>query len=94
MPRDRRDVEKALLSKGFQGKGTDHTYFVYVSPDGKKSIAKTKTSRSSHMKVIPDSLLGQMARQCKLNPVQFRSLVDCPLGRDDYEAILRNGGYI
>lgn len=37
MPKDKRDVEAGLLSKGFQQQpGGDHNYFVYVALDGKK----------------------------------------------------------
>ena len=37
---------------------------------------------------IDDSLLGQMARQCKLSRADFDLLIDCPLDRDGYETKL------
>ena len=39
------------------------------------------------MKVIPDNLISQMAKQCKLTKQQFVNLVDCPLSRDQYENV-------
>jgi hypothetical protein len=35
-----------------------------------------------------------MAKQCGLEKLQFLDLVDCPLGRSDYEGILRAKGLI
>ena len=91
MPKDKRDVEAGLLSKGFQPKPGDHHYFVYVALDGKKAVAKTKTSHGRGFD-ISDSLLGMMAQQCALTRAQFLKLIECPLSRKEYEAILRQAG--
>ena len=53
-----------MVSKGFVEGPGDHHFLVYYTKDGKKSIARTKTSRGG--RDIPDNLLGQMARQCKV----------------------------
>ena len=92
MPRSRKDVEAALKRKGFALTEGDHHFFVYHTKKGKKSLAKTKTSHG--MKDIPDVLLSQMAKQCKLNKRQFLELIDCPLDRDDLEGILSQAGQI
>lgn len=92
MPRERKHVEAALQAKGFvRGEG-DHHDFVYHTADGLKSRARTKTSHSPKMKDIPDHILGQMARQCLLTRPEFLRLVDCPMGRDEYEERLRDQG--
>ena len=92
MPKDKRDVEAGLLSKGFQQQpGGDHNYFVYVALDGKKALAKTKTSHGRGFD-IDDSLLGKMAQQCILTRPQFLKLIECPLSREAYEVILRQEG--
>ncbi|MFO1430534.1 MAG: hypothetical protein U1F76_10410 [Candidatus Competibacteraceae bacterium] len=92
MPKDKRDVEAGLLAKGFkQQQGGDHNYFVYVSMDGKKALAKTKTSHGRGFD-IDDSLLRMMARQCALTRAQFLKLIECPLSREDYETLLRQTG--
>jgi hypothetical protein len=85
MPRSKTDVESALEKKGFERTEGDHHYFVYVRKDGKKTLAKTKTSHTRKMKDIPDSLLAQMARQVCLTKPEFLRLVDCPMSRDEYE---------
>ena len=94
MPRAKDTVESALEAKGFERKEGDHHYFVYVTKEGKKTTAKTKTSHTRKMKDIDDNLLSQMAKQCKLTKANFLKLVDCPLSRDDYEEMLRQQGLI
>jgi len=86
MPRKQSDVERSLSSKGFQHREGDHNYFNYYSKAGKKTAVFTKTSHGA--REIDDSLLGRMARQCKLSRGDFDRLVDCPLDRDSYEAKL------
>lgn len=83
MPRPQRDVEAALLRKGFVQHETDHSYFVYFRTNGQKSVFKTKTSHGA--REISDPLLGQMARQVGLNKRDFLDLVDCPMSRAVYE---------
>ncbi|MGK5082981.1 hypothetical protein WDW37_06720 [Bdellovibrionota bacterium FG-1] len=95
MPRDKSVVETALRSKGFQQTEGDHHYFIYHRKDGKKTLAKTKTSHGGKAD-LDDYLLGAMAKQCSLTKPQFLELVDCTLTRDAYERVLeekdpRNG---
>lgn len=90
MPKPRRTVMAALERKGFVASEGDHTYYIYHTTDGRKTLAKTKVSHSG--KDVADNILGMMARQCRLTAPQFRDLVDCPLSRKAYEAILRSQG--
>ena len=90
MPRPRRVVMAALERKGFSASEGDHTYFIYYTADGRKTLAKTKVSHSG--KDVADVILGMMARQCKLTAPQFRDLVDCSLSRTAYEDILKAQG--
>ena len=92
MPRNRKDVEAALQAKGFTKLDGDHHYFVYLTRDGLKTRARTKTSHSPKAKDIADNVLGQMARQCLLTKPDFLKLVDCPMSRDDYERKLTDQG--
>lgn len=92
MPRERRLVEAGLLAKGFRLDETHHHRFIYFALDGRKTRAQTKTSHSSKMRDIPDALLSQMARQCMLTKPQLLALVDCPLDRHGFEAVLRQQG--
>ncbi len=88
MPRKRRDIEEGLAAKGFEIEENDHTYFTYLTLDGRRTRARTKLSHGSPNKDVPDHLLSQMARQVRLPLGQFRNLVDCPLDRAAYEQIL------
>lgn len=89
MPRKKKAVESALKKKGFKLKEGHHHYFIYHTIAGKKTTIKTKTSHTPSMKEIPDNLLSQMAKQCRLKKDQFFDLLDCPLEQKGYEEILR-----
>jgi len=92
MPRDKRQVEATLREKGFVQEESDHHFFLYRSLDGKKTRVRTKTSHTRKQRDIGDPILSAMARQCKLTKHQFLDLVDCPMGREQYEGILRGQG--
>ncbi len=81
--RKQKDIESSLERKGFRRRETDHSYFVYYRTDGRKSRARTKTSHGR--KEIGDSLLGLMAKQCKIQKSEFLDLIDCPLDQEAYE---------
>ena len=91
MPRDKRDVDSGLIRKGFRQRDNDHNIFIYWSLDGKKSLAKTKTSLGKGFE-IDDGLLAMMARQCGLTKKNFLELVDCPLERPEYEHLIKQSG--
>ncbi|MBK7049731.1 MAG: hypothetical protein IPH54_02535 [Rhodoferax sp.] len=92
MARKPGEVEKSLVKKGFQRKEGDHSYFNYFTKAGKKTSVFTKTSHGA--KELDDSLLGMMARQCKLSRQNFDLLIECPLDRDSYERKLVEGSFI
>ena len=94
MPRNRRSVEASLEKKGFVRTERDHHYFIYLTKDGRKTTARTKTSHSPKVREIADNLLGQMARQCLLPRGEFLLLADCPMTREDYERKLVSLGEI
>ena len=64
MPLERRDVEKALLKKGFQSEEGNHHFFTYITLSGKKSTVYTKTSHGTGHSTLHDSLVSAMSRQC------------------------------
>lgn len=91
--RAKRDVEASLKTKGFrQGEG-DHHWFIYWTSDGKKTTIRTKTSHGA-TKDLGDGLLTQMARQVRTSKGQFLDLIDCPMTRDQYEDLLRQGQHV
>ena len=85
MPRERKSVEASLQAKGFARSEGDHHYFVYVTREGRKTLARTKTSHSPKTRDLADNLISKMARQCMLTRAEFLRLVDCPMDRDEYE---------
>lgn len=87
--RKKNKIESSLLEKGFQKNDGDHRFFIYYSIDGKKTTVRTKTSHTPKMKTVDDGLLGQMAKQCKLNKKDFLDLIDCPMDRNGYEEKLK-----
>ncbi len=91
MPKTKRDVDAALLRKGFVRKEADHDFFICYTMDGLETAAHTKASHGKSFD-ISDRLLSQMAKQVKLNYAEFRDLLDCPLNREEYERILRSNG--
>ena len=88
MPFTNRVVEQALKKKGFREQSGDHKYYCYWTIDGNKTLILTKTSHGGKQD-IGDQLLHEMAKQCKINNLQFQDLVRCPLSREKYEEILR-----
>ena len=86
MSADRRDVERGLERKGFVRVEGDHHFFIYRTLQGKKSTIRTKTSHG--MRQIDDSILSQMARQCRLSRTQFDKLIECPLAQEEYETLV------
>lgn len=83
-----------MTAKGFTRAAGDHAFFIYFSAAGKKSPVRTKTSHGTGHKDISDGLVSQMAKQCRLTTKDFRRLVECPLGRADYEAMLVAQGLV
>lgn len=87
-------VESALQAKGFRRRESHHSYFVYYTEAGAKTLVQTKTSHGKGGADIPNSLFGRMARQCKLRTADFRAFVECSLSQADYEALLISGDEI
>jgi len=93
MQLDKRKVENGISSKGFRIDNTKHCHSIYYTTEGLRTSIKTHTSHGAKGPVN-DFLIAQMARQCKLQKLQFVDLVNCPLSREAYEDILREQKYI
>jgi hypothetical protein len=90
MPRDKRDIELTLTGKGFTRREGDPHDFVYVTLQGQKCRAHTKTSHTPKRKEIGDGLLGQMAKPFGPTKPEFLDRMDCPLSREAFETLLGN----
>lgn len=68
-----RDIEKTLLSKGFQRVDSDHKfYFLYVN--GKKTSVRTKISHGTDE--YGDHLLGLMKDQLHLGKRELKEFLN------------------
>ncbi len=86
-----KDISRALLGKGFGEVDTHHEmYWLYV--DGKKTQIRTRLSHS--MNEYDDNLLGLMARQLKVSRGELDDLVDCPLSKEKYAALMLERGHV
>lgn len=94
MPLKRSAVESSLEAKGFKKASGDHSFYIYHTKSGLKTIVRTKTSHGSGYKDISDDLVSKMAKQCKLTTKDFRNLIECPLSRDEYETKLVQQGLV
>ncbi|NCQ17921.1 MAG: hypothetical protein COZ80_08280 [Ignavibacteria bacterium CG_4_8_14_3_um_filter_37_9] len=83
--KDRDEIRKALLQKGFYQKNNDHEFFYYKID---QSIF-TKLSHGSRYKTYSADLLGKIKRQLKLNTMgQLLRFIDCPLTAEEYFNLL------
>ncbi len=86
-----RDIEKALLSKGFQRVDSDHKYyFLYVN--GKKTSVRTKISHGTDE--YGDRLLGFMKDQLHLGKRELEEFFECSLSGDKYKELLIGKGIV
>ena len=82
-----KNIEAALLAKGFGRKNSGHRVLHYYRA-GRKTHITTWLSHSSQ-KDVDKTLVAVMARQCRLTKSQFESLVDCSMTGSDYYDALR-----
>ncbi len=102
MTRSRKDIEKSLKKKGFKLRSKTKTksrnnsahryYDLWIN--GQNTGISTHVSRGSKYKELHPSLLSQMAKQVKLKSGQFQQLIDCPMDIDEYQEILKGGGFL
>jgi len=86
-----REIKQALLNKGFCQTSTDHEmYWLWV--DDKKTSIRTLLSFGS--REYGDNLLGCMARQLKLKRAELDELIECPLGKSEYQQLLIKHGHV
>lgn len=92
MPLKRREVERALESKGFTRREKAHVFFLYHTREGLKTSVRTMTSHGNSGADIGNQLIAAMARQCGISRVNFERLIDCSLSQEGYENLLIDRG--
>jgi hypothetical protein len=90
-PYKTKGIKQSLLQKGFRQSNTHHEMF-YLFVNNKKTSIRTRLSHG--ISEYGDNLLGQMARQLKLERIKFEEFIECPLTEKEYLAIVANKGLI
>jgi len=86
-----KEIKQSLLQKGFRQSNTHHEMF-YLFVNNKKTSIRTRLSHG--ISDYGDSLLGQMARQLKLERGKFEEFIECPLTEKEYIELVANKGFI
>ena len=89
--RKTRKLRNALLSKGFEQVDTHHEMY-WLAVHGKLTSVHTRISHGKNE--YGDKLLGQMARQIKLERSEFEDFIDCPLTKTGYKDLLIERGIV
>jgi hypothetical protein len=89
MPRKHRDIRSGLEAKGFTvDDQRRHIVLIYEDIQGRITTARTMLSHGARGSDISDNLLGRMARQVGLDRSDFLRLIDCPMSREDFDAVI------
>ena len=88
-----REIERALLAKGFKPYMNDHRRLILYLGDKKTSV-RTRISHGN--KEYDDALLGAVQKQLRLQGERrkFQDLLNCPMSGDDYVAFLIEAGEV
>ena len=91
----RRNVEKALINKGFvEDRAGKHKKYHYQKKNGEITNIFTYKSHGSTGADVTNYLVARMAKQCKVSKREFEQLVKCSLSREEYERKLVESGEI
>jgi hypothetical protein len=86
----KREAEKAFAKLRMHVKFTHHKMGTFLYED--KPILRTRVSFGKGD--VPGNVVDKLRGQLKLNEQQFRELVRCPIGYEEYVEILKAKGYI
>jgi hypothetical protein len=84
-----RDIESALLKKGFLVRESHHKLF-YLSNNGK--ITGVHTFLSHGVREYNADLLAKMRNQLHLSGKELEDLIMCPLSGEEYLQLLEERG--
>ncbi len=91
MPCKTKDIDEALVKKGFTKREGDHHFYEFIYKSQKTAL-RTKISHSH--KEISDQLIAHMSRQLQLVKKEFLSLIACPLSEEDYVQLMKTRGFL
>jgi hypothetical protein len=81
-----RRITQALEKKGFTKDDTHHRMF-WLMVEGRRRGIRTFVSHS--IREYGDRLLAAMAKEMKLRRAELDAFIQCPMGQEDYLALLR-----
>lgn len=87
-----RDIQSALLRKGFRQDDTHHRLFWLYYVRGGRTPTRTRLSHG--IREYGDSLLGAMAKELHLRRSELNQLIECPMDHDAYVTILVGRGFL
>ncbi|OPY38182.1 MAG: hypothetical protein A4E35_00604 [Methanoregula sp. PtaU1.Bin051] len=90
-PRKAREIEAALLQKGFLKRTSHHNLF-YLCIDGK--ITGVHTFMSHGVREYGNPLLEKMKNQMHLSAKELELFIRCPLTFENYIALLKEQGIV
>lgn len=85
----KREVQRALVKKGFKRdkSRTNHNIYYFYDDKGEKTSIHTMLSHNN--KDITDSMLGKLSKELRLRKDELIQYFECTLSKDDYINILR-----
>lgn len=85
-----RKLESAFRNKGFRLHNSHHRMWRFYTVDGKRTRIKTKTSHGGRAgDEVGAHIISSICRNLHLTHEQFAELVECSLGHEELEVILR-----
>ena len=87
----RKDLEAALLRKGFRRASNHHNHFWFYYR-GRKTRIKTFTSHGK--REYDDWLLTQVKKQLRVTKNQLMDLIKCPMSEEEYTQHLIDMGHL
>jgi hypothetical protein len=87
--RSTRDIERALLRKGFIREDTHHRFLILLGPSGDEA-ARTRLSHG--IREYGDDLLAKVADQLRLSKRELLDPIDCRMSGEQYVALLSERG--
>lgn len=90
----RKDIERALRTKGFVQRAGDHRFYSLVV-NGRETQIRTKISTGTKYEIYGEPLLSGMRHQLHLPTRRhLEDFINCPLTAEDYIDLLRGQGDI
>lgn len=89
--RSSRDIESALLRKGFRFADSHHKFLRLFRGTEPQPV---QTFLSHGSKEYGDQLLAQVARQLHLTKAELLRLIDCEMSGEDYMTLMLERGHV